>query len=138
MREDLRSLALTRAALERLFGDWPRHVPQVSRNIDVMRRADSCAEAYLARWEDLLRAGPTAIASVVLADTDEAQVLRSVHPLSGLLTPAERWAVLRAQRWVEADQRHRSTKRSNHGGRRLRSPDHSVESRHGRPDRARG
>ena len=94
MREDLRSLALTCAALERLFGNWPRCVPQVSHHIDVMRRAGSCADIYLARWEDLLKAGPDAIAAVVLADTDEAQVLRSVHPLSGLLTPAERWAVL--------------------------------------------
>lgn len=93
-REDRRSLALTHAALERLFADWPGSAPQVARNIEVMRRVGSCAEAYLRRWEGLLAAGPEAIAGAVLADTDEAQVLRSVHPLSGLLTPAERWAVL--------------------------------------------
>jgi hypothetical protein len=38
--------------------------------------------------------GPDALTAVVLAHSDEAQVLRSVHPLAGLLSPRERWAVL--------------------------------------------
>jgi predicted nucleic acid-binding protein len=93
-KEDLRSLALTRAAVERLVGEWSRHVPLVRRNIAVMRRAGSCAERYLARWEALLAAGPEALAATALADSGEAQVLRSVHPFAGILSPRERWAVL--------------------------------------------
>jgi predicted nucleic acid-binding protein len=93
-KEDLRSLALTRAAVERLVGEWPRHVALVRQNIAVMRRAGSCAERYLARWEALLTAGPEALAATILADSDEAQVLRSVHPFAGILSPRERWAVL--------------------------------------------
>ena len=93
-KEDLRSLALTRAAVERLVGEWPRHVPLVQRNIAVMRHAESCAERYLTAWEALLAASPDVLASSVLADSDEAQVLRSVHPLAGVLTPRERWAIL--------------------------------------------
>jgi hypothetical protein len=92
--EDRRSLALTRAALARLCQSWPSGVAQVRANIATMRRAGSCSPTYLRRWEALLAAGPRALADALLADTDEAQVLRSVHPLAGLLSPCERWAVL--------------------------------------------
>jgi hypothetical protein len=91
---DLRSLALSRAAVERLVGDWPGHVPLVRRDIAAMRAAGSCAELYLARWEALLVAGPETLAATILAGSDEAQVLRSVHPFAGILSPRERWAIL--------------------------------------------
>jgi hypothetical protein len=96
LREDVRSLALTRAALERLVGDWPRLLPFVQGNIATMRRAESCSERYLSAWEELLNAGPEMLCSVILASTDEAQVLRSIHPLAGLLSPAERTDIIRA------------------------------------------
>ena len=92
--EDRRSLALTEAALARLVGAWAVHAPTVLQNIATMRSAGSCAEPYLRRWEELIERGPDALAAVVLAHSDEAQVLRSVHPLAGLLSPRERWAVL--------------------------------------------
>lgn len=92
--EDRRSLALTRAALDRLCRAWPADVALVRANIATMRRAGSCAPAYLRRWERLLDAGPQALQDILLADTDEAQLLRSVHPLAGLLSPRERWALL--------------------------------------------
>ena len=93
---------LTHAAIQRLLADWPCCAPLLLRNIATMRRAGSCAEEYLARWEGLVRAGPDALAAAALAGTDEAQVLRSVHPFSGLLTPAERWAVLAQARSTTA------------------------------------
>jgi hypothetical protein len=96
--EDRRSLALTRAALARLRQSWPSGVPLVRANIETMRRAGSCAPAYLHRWETLLAAGPRALEETLLADTEEAQLLRSVHPLAGLLSPRERWAVLERER----------------------------------------
>ena len=92
--EDRRSLALTRVALDRLCRTWPADVALVRANIATMRRAGSCAPTYLRRWERLLDAGPQALRDILLADTDEAQLLRSVHPLAGLLSPRERWAVL--------------------------------------------
>ena len=92
--EDRRSLDLTRAALARLRESWPSGVPCVLANIATMRRAGSCSPAYLRRWEALLAAGPAALDDALLADTDEAQLLRSIHPLAGLLSPRERWAVL--------------------------------------------
>jgi hypothetical protein len=95
-REDRRTLMLTEAALARLASDWPRRAATVAENIATMRRAGSCAERYLRRWEELLAQGPEALRAVLLADSDEAQVLRSVYPLAGLLSPRERWAVLAA------------------------------------------
>jgi hypothetical protein len=95
-REDRRSLTLAEAALARLAGDWSRYAPVVAENIATMRRAGSCAETYLRRWEALMAAGPEALRATLLADSDEAQVLRSVHPLAGLLSPRERWDLLDA------------------------------------------
>jgi hypothetical protein len=80
-----------------LVSDWDRHVPTIRRNLATMRRAGSCSALYLDRWEQLLAAGPETLCEVVLADTDEGQVLRSVHPLAGILAPHERWRVLEGE-----------------------------------------
>jgi len=93
-REDSRSLALSRAAVQRLSADWDRWVPMVRRNLDLMRARSTCSRVYLDRWEDLLARGPEEVAAVVLAPTDEGQVLRSIHPFAGILHPRERWALL--------------------------------------------
>ena len=34
------------------------------------------------------------LAATILADSDEIQVLRSVHPLASILSLRERWAVM--------------------------------------------
>jgi hypothetical protein len=96
-REDRRTLMLTEAALRHLLAGWPRHAPLVAENIATMRRAGSCAERYLRRWEELMAEGrPDALRAVLLGDSDEAQALRSVYPLAGILSPRERRAVLEA------------------------------------------
>jgi hypothetical protein len=73
-------------------------VPLVRANLEKMRRAGSCAPAYLRRWEEMLAAGPQALEEILLSNTDEAQALRSVHPLAGLLSPRERWTILERER----------------------------------------
>jgi hypothetical protein len=71
-REDRQSFALNEAGLKRAGEAWPEAKLLIAKNIETMRTAESCSEKYLA-----------------------SQVLRSINPLSGLLTPEERLKIIR-------------------------------------------
>jgi hypothetical protein len=83
-----------RVALEKAALDWPAAVAIIRRNIGTMRRAESCSERYLARWEELVEQGRDIVVAVILADTNEGQVLRSIFPMGGILTEFERLTFL--------------------------------------------
>lgn len=62
-----------------------------------LRRLDSKslpARALLAEWVELIAAGPVAVAAVLTEDSDRGHDLRQMAPFAGVLTNAERWAVL--------------------------------------------
>jgi hypothetical protein len=47
------------------------------------------------RWRELLDAPVDVVAERLIADTPELTQLRQTTPFAGLLSPAERWAILR-------------------------------------------
>jgi hypothetical protein len=94
-REDSQSFALTQAALIQAAKSWPAARVTIAANLATMRRTESCSTKYLKRWEELLDQGLDRLSEVVLAETDEAQVLCSVFPLSGILPEEERLRIIR-------------------------------------------
>jgi hypothetical protein len=60
------------------------------------------SDPYFDRWRELLAKGADAIAAATCTDSDAAAALRSVSPLGGLVTPAERKRLLDAARSHEA------------------------------------
>ncbi len=68
----------------------PQEVMDVAnRNLRLFSDQRLGNQRYIDRWRDLLTQGPSCVAEVVLADTDEAQVLRSTAPFAGLLPQDE-------------------------------------------------
>jgi hypothetical protein len=59
------------------------------------------SDAYWDEWESLLRRPVDALAEVICADTDHATVLRSVSPMSVLITQAERARMLSQARLLQ-------------------------------------
>ncbi len=94
-REDNQSFLLTQAALNQAAKAWPEARILMARNIATMRRAESCSEKYLRRWEQLIDQGLDPLREVVLAETDEGQVLCSASPLAGLLSDEQRLGIIR-------------------------------------------
>jgi hypothetical protein len=105
-REDTQSLELTKAALRHAAERWPEAKQLMLRNIATIRSAESCSERYIERWEELIQGRFAELCAVVLADTDEGQVLRSASPLAGLIPEEERLEIIRVF-W----QRHREGQR---------------------------
>jgi hypothetical protein len=93
-REDNQSFALTQAALIQAAKAWPEARIVMEKNIATMRRAESCSEKYLKRWEQLIDEGLDRLREVILAETDEGQVLCSAAPLAGLLSDEERLSII--------------------------------------------
>lgn len=56
------------------------------------------SDAYWREWEMLLDSSIEALAEAVCADSDHAAVLRSVSPISVLITQSERAQLLRESR----------------------------------------
>lgn len=100
-REDRQSLILNSRALQAARHDWPGAIGVIRRNLDTMRAAKSCSARYLDKWQQLIAQGPDVLATVVLAETDEGQVLRSVSPLGGILTEGDRLRIIK-DCWSEA------------------------------------
>src|SRR5262249_31955187 len=100
-QEDRQSLILNSRALQAARHDWPRAVGIICRNLATMRAAESCSARYLDTWQRLTAQGPDVLATVVLAETDEGQVLRSVSPLGGLLSKSDRLRIIK-DCWREA------------------------------------
>jgi hypothetical protein len=94
-REDHQSLALTRLSLTKAAEAWPEAKAILRRNIQTMRAAESCADKYLLRLEQLAEQGFDQFSEVLLRENDEGQVLRSVAVLSGILTQDERLEIIR-------------------------------------------
>ncbi|MEO0321752.1 MAG: hypothetical protein AAF447_02265 [Myxococcota bacterium] len=87
---DLRSLALHAAVAEKLDSALVEKA--------AARVRGWCTEGrrYAAAWSRLLSAPLPDLRAALVRDDDEMQALRSASPFAGALTPAERWAVIRA------------------------------------------
>jgi hypothetical protein len=88
------NLILIRAIVARIDSDPER------RGIDIARQ--NCAR-WLARrphpavleWAALLNRPWSEVRQIMLDESDEGQRLRSSSPFTGILTPQERWQIMR-------------------------------------------
>ena len=96
-RIDERSLAFGRLIADRVRADPDRWIGHARNNVS--RWLGSCSprsRGTLLEWDAALQSGPAAILAM-LTDTDERAVrLRQSNPFAGILTNAERNAVLLA------------------------------------------
>ena len=100
-REQEQSLWLKRAVVEELNRD-PERVLAIARdNVARWRQVHAGRPSILAalnRWSQLLDNGPRAIATILLAESEEAADLRQNAPFAGVLSDTQRTAVLAAFR----------------------------------------
>jgi hypothetical protein len=96
--EDKRSWLLNEAALAAAARDWPRAEALVRRKLADLRARDAASPDLLRDYETLLDQGFETFRTELLALTDRAQALRSLHPLAGLIDPKRRFAILREAR----------------------------------------
>lgn len=92
-------LAAHRVALARLRAD-PAKIDAVRQQLARWRREAGLtrSETYLREWDHLLDSGVEVLEDVVCAEDSHGALLRSVSPLSTLLTQKERAELLRRSR----------------------------------------
>jgi hypothetical protein len=93
--EDERSLLLNEAAVSAAARDWPRAQARIRKKLAELRARDAASPALIRDYEALLDQGFESFKSELLAPTERAQALRSLHPLAGLINPKQRFAILR-------------------------------------------
>jgi excisionase family DNA binding protein len=98
--EQVRSLWLHRAVAGRLARDPERVLRRARRNLDRLERAHptGMSRRWLARWRALVEQGPEAVMRALVAESEEADELRQNSPFAGVLSEAERLAILQAHR----------------------------------------
>ena len=98
--ERLRSLWLHRAVAGRLARDPERVLARAARNLHRLERAhpSGVSARYLARCRDLIAEGPEAVMRALVDESPEFDELRQSSPFAGVLSDAERLAILRAAR----------------------------------------
>ncbi len=94
-REDRRSLALHHAIARLLEEDPDRSLARAHQVLALMRSRNPHASALLDEWELILRRPIEAIVEVMGDPRPWARELRQVTPFAGLLSAAQRTAVLR-------------------------------------------
>ena len=91
--------AAHRLAMDRLRAD-PGALDRVKAQLERwrVRNGATRSDRYRDEWAELLTQDVDAIERVVCADDDHSRALRSVSPVSVLLTQRERAQLLRAER----------------------------------------
>ena len=92
-----RSLAYHRAIAARLDSE-PELIARAIERLERWQRTSPGTRTYLARWLALLRGPRTALLEAMLADDDNARVMRSIGPFAGEMAPRERWKLWREVR----------------------------------------
>lgn len=93
---DRRSLALHRRVAEKI-----RHDPELlNRARDTLARwrhtVAPATQPYLLQWQQVLDAGPEACIAMLEDESEQANLLRQSSPFTGVLTHAERFALLKS------------------------------------------
>ena len=101
--EERKASALHRAVVARIAADPEFALGKARRNVQRPRRADSEGHAgdVLAEWARLLDGPIEPIILAMLSDDPWSERLATSSPFAGVLTPRERWAVLRRFREQE-------------------------------------
>jgi hypothetical protein len=100
---DARSLALHQLVAQRLQDDPDAFVHAQATLARWRASVDERVQPYLLEWEALMAQGFEACIEVMLEDSERASALRQASPFAGLLSNAERFAVLKA--WREEQSR---------------------------------
>lgn len=91
---DLRSLQLARAVVTRIDSDPERRGLERARQT-CARWLRSAPAPALEEWSRLLSGDWDGIRSKLLDEGEEGQRLRQSNPFTGVLSPSERWEILR-------------------------------------------
>ncbi len=94
---DRRSLALHEQVAERLLGD-PAVVVRARQVVAQWRATESVSAEYAEAWNRILNLPVTDIAHTLRENSETATMLRQVSPFLGVLSPRERWTILRQER----------------------------------------
>lgn len=90
---DRRSLELHRAAADKLRAD-PAWLERARQRVATWRTQPQ-PPYYAELWRQILERPLPQIIAFLVEESDLAQELRSSSPFAGILTPQERWAVLK-------------------------------------------
>lgn len=92
---DERARALARAVADKLLAH-PELMEIGLRNIDRWSAAEVGCAAALREWRELLERGSVAVVVDLLCEESErAARMRQSNPFAGVLSPQERWGILR-------------------------------------------
>jgi hypothetical protein len=98
---DRRSLALHEQVAERLSCD-PSIVERARQVVERWDATQSIAPVYVRAWYQLLRLPIADIVTTLRECTETANALRQVSPFLHVLSPRERWEILRHERATRA------------------------------------
>lgn len=101
------SLALGKAVARHLSTEGERVRAIGRRNLRRVRAQTIDEPSWMRRWRDLLEGSEDALVEALTSPSETARVLRQSSPFAGVLTPQERWTLLRHVR--EARRRSRRT-----------------------------
>lgn len=91
---DRRSLVLHGAVAQRLRED-PSLLERARERVEGWGRSGSVHPDYVQAWRELLASGAGAVLAALEDESERGQALRQVSPFAGVLSPRERWALLR-------------------------------------------
>jgi len=87
---DHRAFEMCRLALEHLARDPAGVTAKARVLVDLWERNRTCHPWYWERWRELLDRPVEEIHAVLMADTDEGQMLRASAPFAGIFSREER------------------------------------------------
>lgn len=94
---DRRSLVLHERVAERLVED-PSVRQRALARVEGWRRSGAVAKDYIEAWLKLLSSPLPEIVGTLRSRDEEATRLRQVSPFAGVLSPKERWELLRREK----------------------------------------
>jgi excisionase family DNA binding protein len=95
-RDQIRSLWLHRVAAGRVAEAPEPSLRRARRRLRELLQRDMAGEPWLRQWQDIIEMGPELVMRMMTGTDPQARELRQNSPFLGLLTPAERSAVLAA------------------------------------------
>jgi hypothetical protein len=94
--QDRRSLALHRAVSAHIAAN-PELLERVKAKLQIWRELDPKVPYYVTAWEGIMKQPLDTILGFLVEETERAADLRQSSPFTacGILTPKERWAILK-------------------------------------------
>lgn len=87
---DRRAYEMCRVALDHLARDRAGVTAKARGLVDLWERGQTCHAWYCGRWRELLDRPAEEIRAILMAATDEGQMLRANAPFAGIFSREER------------------------------------------------